>query len=386
MATTFKKLQPNDKTTTRTLLHESVPMTGTLMSGTYGTFPSDTNVRTYTHGMFESVYDYPYLSSSANHIFDITVGFSNDYTGTYSGSTANAKKRRNIYNSMAQVLAGFDGNSTLRKFDEDGDLSGGNKYDRVLFINFARLLYKDEIKKGSFKLDYYTSGSYHELSNCIRIEDYGAANDYKINSPAGEFGILYVTQQDGSDITGAPASPLNVQFAETGANGRAFAGLVFYQAGIVALPITGSSTENVNAVFASGNIGEKWRLNARGIYSGSLFSGSLLDLISSGTVEDWANNFRRRVKNIQFNNTTELNSTVHFCRVNHNDFNYSSNKSYLSSSKIRVKQDNTDTPVSYITTVGLYNETNNLMAVAKLSEPIKKTPDTELVLRVRLDY
>jgi len=386
MATTFKKLQPNDKTTTRTLLHESVPMTGTLMSGTYGTFPSDTNVRTYTHGMFESVYDYPYLSSSANHIFDITVGFSNAYTGTYSGSTANAKKRRNIYNSMAQVLAGFDGNSTLRKFDEDGDLSGGNKYDRVLFINFARLLYKDEIKKGSFKLDYYTSGSYHELSNCIRIEDYGAANDYKINSPAGEFGILYVTQQDGSDITGAPASPLNVQFAETGANGRAFAGLVFYQAGIVALPITGSSTENVNAVFASGNIGEKWRLNARGIYSGSLFSGSLLDLISSGTVEDWANNFRRRVKNIQFNNTTELNSTVHFCRVNHNDFNYSSNKSYLSSSKIRVKQDNTDTPVSYITTVGLYNETNNLMAVAKLSEPIKKTPDTELVLRVRLDY
>ena len=71
---------------------------------------------------------------------------------------------------------------------------------------------------------------------------------------------------------------------------------------------------------------------------------------------------------------------------NKDDFNYSSNKSYLSSSKIRVKNDNTDTPVSYLTTVGLYDANSNLLATAKLSEPIKKTPDTELVLRVRLDY
>ena len=45
-----------------------------------------------------------------------------------------------------------------------------------------------------------------------------------------------------------------------------------------------------------------------------------------------------------------------------------------------------DQPVSYVTTVGLYSADNELLAVAKLSEPLKKTPDTELTLRVRLDY
>ena len=379
MATTFKKFQPNDVTTTRTLLHESVPMTGTLMSGTYGVFPSDTNVKTYTHGMFESVYDYPYLSSSANHIFDLTVGFANSATSSLTElSTADKKKRRNIYNSMAQVLAGFQVDANLQQFDEDGDLTSGNKYTELFFINFSRLLYKDEIKKGSFQLDYYASGSYENPSNWIRVADYGATTDYRINSPAGDFGVLYVTQQAGSAITTVPAAPLNNMFARTGSNGLAFAGLIYYQAGIVALPVTGSG---VNAFFSSGSIA-----GGRSMYSGSAFSGSLDDMIASGSVDDFANNFRHRVRNMQFNNTTELNSAVHFCRVNHNDFNYSSNKSYLSASKIRVKQDNTDTPVSYITTVGLYDANNNLMATAKLSEPIKKTPDTELVLRVRLDY
>ena len=51
-----------------------------------------------------------------------------------------------------------------------------------------------------------------------------------------------------------------------------------------------------------------------------------------------------------------------------------------------VKDQSIDSPVSYITTVGLYSADNELLAVAKLSEPIKKTPETELTLRVRLDY
>jgi hypothetical protein len=54
-----------DVVSTRTLLHEAIPLTGTIVSGTYG----DDNIKEYAHGMFQSVYDYPYLSSSANHIF-----------------------------------------------------------------------------------------------------------------------------------------------------------------------------------------------------------------------------------------------------------------------------------------------------------------------------
>ena len=76
MANIFKSLDPTtDKTTTRTLLHEAIPLTGSIVSGTYGNATSnEENIKNFAHGMFQSVYDYPYLSSSANHIFDVTVG------------------------------------------------------------------------------------------------------------------------------------------------------------------------------------------------------------------------------------------------------------------------------------------------------------------------
>jgi hypothetical protein len=100
-----------------------------------------------------------------------------------------------------------------------------------------------------------------------------------------------------------------------------------------------------------------------------------------------ADAFRHRLQNLQFNNTTEINSTVYFCRASHNKFNYSNNPTYLSSSAIRVKDLNRDNPpLAYITTVGLYNSDNELLAVAKLSEPLRKDPTNELTLRVRLDY
>ena len=104
------------------------------------------------------------------------------------------------------------------------------------------------------------------------------------------------------------------------------------------------------------------------------------------SIQRIADAFRDRLGNVQFNNTTELNSTIYFCRANHNDFNYSSNPTYLTGSKLRVKTMAADAPVSYITTVGLYSADNELLAVAKLSEPLRKSSDTELTLRVRLDY
>ena len=59
MATTFKSFLNSDVTATRTLLHEAIPLTGTIVSGTY----SEENIKNFSHGMFQSVYDYPYLSS-----------------------------------------------------------------------------------------------------------------------------------------------------------------------------------------------------------------------------------------------------------------------------------------------------------------------------------
>ena len=122
MATTFKTFLNNDITTTKTLLHEAIPLTGTIASGTYNTAGATTdtyngtNIKNYAHGMFQSVYDYPYLSSSANHIFDITAGFSG--TSALSGvATVQNEQKIQIYQQMAQVLCGHNANGEILPFE-----------------------------------------------------------------------------------------------------------------------------------------------------------------------------------------------------------------------------------------------------------------------------
>ena len=341
MATTFKTLNSaNDVTSTRTLLHEAIPLTGTIASGTY----TDGNIKTYSHGMFESVYDYPYLSSSANHIFDITTGYASNSSLSGAASVQNSKKL-NVYSQMAQVLVGYDATGSIQNFDQDGDIAGGGtKINEAIFVNFSRLLTKDEIKKGSFITSFLTGGTPAARTDTLTLQDHGAATSYKVNSPAGEYGILYTSS----------ATP----------NAASGVGLVYYQAGVAVL--TGSIFD--------GTMGPGYS------------SGTYDSLTTGSSIEVMANSFRNRLVDISFNNTVELNSTVYFCRASHNEFNYSNNPTYLSSSQIRVKNSTTDNPVSYVTTVGLYSSDNELLAVAKLSEPLKKDPNTEVTLRVRLDF
>lgn len=357
---TFKPLSENDSVNTRTLLHEAIPLTGTIVSGTY----SDQNIKTYSHGMFESVYDYPYPSSSANHIFDITVGMHPD--GTIAEADNQYSKKRNIYNQMAQVLVGYDVTGSIQKFDEDGNLldPNGAKMEEVIVLPFSRLLVKDEIKKETFSMDIgvntaFTTAGYNDT---ITISDIGASTEYRVNSPAGDYGILYATASSGLlSPTGNTAS--------IGGDDYWYAGLIFYQAGIVVL--TGS-------VFGSQLTSPNVEMNS---------SNELIDAVLTGsTIEQVSDAFRNRLQNIQFNNTTELNSTVYFCRINHNEFNYSSNPTYVENSRIKVKTQATDEPVAYITTVGLYNDNNELLATAKLSEPLKKSASNEFTIRARLDY
>jgi len=336
-----------DVVATRTLLHEAIPLTGTIVSGTYG----DDNIKDYAHGMFQSVYDYPYLSSSANHVFDITVGVG---PGSALSVSNQPTKKLNIYNQMAQVLVGYDYTGSIQKFDEDGDiLAGGNKINDAIFLNFARLLTKDEIKKGSFALTLGVDSVYaNAMDDRILIQDTSGSDGYLVNSPVGEYGVLYAT-----DDTNTPLASDDVK-----------CGLIFYQAGICVL---------TSSVF-QGLLSSPCAMDSAGEDMEAILTGSA---ISSS-----ADSLRHRIYNLQFNNTVELNSSVYFCRINHNEFNYSTNPTYLSGSKIRVKTQASDLPVSYITTIGLYNDNSELLATAKLSEPLKKTSDTEFTIRVRLDY
>ena len=361
MATTFKTFLNDDIASTRTLLHEAIPLTGTIVSGTY----SEDNIQNYSHEIFQSVYDYPFLSSSANHIFDITMGYSSG--SNMSSSNDFNDKKVNVYTQMAQVLVGYHSDGVIREFDEDGDLETGTKITEAFFINFARLLTKDEIKKGSFSMTVLTGGTagVGDLvpgvgpSDSYTITDSGSTNDFKVNSPAGEYGILY----DNLDIK---------------------RGLIYYQAGVIVL--TASIFHQHQGETNGVALGvESENANYFGPPDSDIATG-LSTLMETASITASCDGFRNRWYDCSFNNTTELNSTIYFCRANHNDFNYSANPTYVSGSKIRIKNNMNDSPVSYITTVGLYSADNELLAVAKVSEPLKKDPTNELTLRVRLDY
>ena len=501
----YKEITADDKISTKTLLHEAIPITGTIIHRTYGTHPDEGNIQNFTHGMFQSVYDYPFLSSSANHIFDISFGF-HTTSSLYSAATSQKAKKNNVYNQMAQVLMGYDKDGNIQRFDEDGDLSGagGTKINDAIFLPFSRLLVKDEIKKGSFELELGVTQAYTAtaavMGQRIKITDSGAATSFKVNSPAGEYGILVAeTSFDGDSTLSTPLiSGETIDGSQNITSTKPAAGLLFYQAGVAVLSekifqsnhasVTIKSTgapstsgtptiviqaaDGTNATFtatptttsgtnfgindgqngltnlkarieANGTIGSKVTVSsvqtvtgghmititqntagstgnttvtnnlttysvaggandADGDFSGGGDGGilgpnagvtqmnstyqDLRTMLKSSEISSSADAIRNRIHNLQFNNTIELNSTVHFCRIKHNEFNYSTNPTYLSGSQIRVKENASDIPISYITSVGLYSSDKQLLAVGKFSEPIRKDSNIELTFRARLDY
>jgi len=371
-------LRPEDITTTRTLLHEAIPITGAILSGTYteggtgGGFYGS-NIKNYTHGQFQSVYDYPYLSSSANHIFDLTAGYDESSLLSASTSTLNAKKINN-YNLLSQVLLGFTGSTgTTEIFESDLNLADdNNQMKECFFINFSRLITKDEIRPGEFSLTLMTGayntpwgihgtdiGAYFPLGPLVKIQDLSSSaanNTGLMDTVGGKAGILYVSGALGATGVGGTGS---------------YAGVVFYEAGVAVL--TASLFRDVTDMMPTSLTDGGGNQNVDSLLTGSTISGA-------------CDAFRHRVYDLSFTNTTAINSQILFCRAPHNKFNYSANPTYLSGSKCRVKTVASDPPMAYITTVGLYSPDNQLLAVAKLSEPLKKDPSNELTIRVRLDY
>ena len=86
-------------------------------------------------------------------------------------------------------------------------------------------------------------------------------------------------------------------------------------------------------------------------------------------------------------NKEVVSSTFYFVRVKNGDFNYSNNPSYVTGDQGDILEDEfIGDPKSYITTVGLYNDSRELLALAKLSKPLLKSKKRELNIRVKLEY
>lgn len=82
-----------------------------------------------------------------------------------------------------------------------------------------------------------------------------------------------------------------------------------------------------------------------------------------------------------------ISSTYYFVRLFNGEYNYSTNNSFISSSGGVIKYDSmVRDPQVYVTSIGMYDDNQELLAVAKLSKPIKKSFDRELVIKVKLDY
>ena len=84
---------------------------------------------------------------------------------------------------------------------------------------------------------------------------------------------------------------------------------------------------------------------------------------------------------------TENVSTQHFfVRATNREFNYSNNPTYVTGSGTFTESSFETDPKTYITTVGLYNDSNELIAVAKTSQPIEKSFDREVLIKVKLSF
>ena len=85
--------------------------------------------------------------------------------------------------------------------------------------------------------------------------------------------------------------------------------------------------------------------------------------------------------------TERLESIVVFVKIFNNEFNYTNNTTVVHDTiNYKIKEELLDNGYnfSYITQIGLYNDDNELLAVAKISKPIRKNKETELVIRVRI--
>jgi hypothetical protein len=93
------------------------------------------------------------------------------------------------------------------------------------------------------------------------------------------------------------------------------------------------------------------------------------------------------VTGFTINSKEDLSSDYIFCRAKNAEYNYSANPSFISSSTGAVVfPEFVENPTTYITTVGLYNISQELLAVAKLSRPLEKNFTKELLVRVKLDF
>ena len=99
-------------------------------------------------------------------------------------------------------------------------------------------------------------------------------------------------------------------------------------------------------------------------------------------------NFRSNVNYaMQARNIETITSTHYFVRVKNGEYNFSNNPTFVTGSVGEFAQATfIGDPKTYLTTIGMYNDRQELLAVAKLSQPVQKSFSVETLIKVKLDF
>ena len=138
----------------------------------------------------------------------------------------------------------------------------------------------------------------------------------------------------------------------------------------------------ISAVNASGN-----EVVSNPLIPGFVTSGSIDDILDHITETRFGSGSNTVMT---YQNNTQINSTLVFCRATADEFNYSTNPTYTDANGriivIDETQQNIQKAFSFVSTVGLFDANDELLAVAKLSRPVEKNDEKDLTFRVRLDF
>ena len=221
---------------------------------------------------------------------------------------------------------------------------GGVVQDDVYVISINRARVKDKLDPGNWEL--VLSGSAGETLQLI--DDSGDTNQLG-SSEEVSYNVVSGSLLDGVHST------------------TEIFGQVFPQFGTIVL--------SAAALDASASLGTVRTSNTDAQNHGKLFTA-----ISGAAVENSNNGFQARSEE-------EVKSTFFFVRAKNAEYNFSNNPSYVTGSTGQLRQQTfVGDPKTYITTVGLYNNDNELLAIAKLSKPLLKSFSNEILIKVKLDF
>jgi hypothetical protein len=435
MATT-KEILASDKKTTRSFLNQLIDVLQEDISSSvsrrkYQAFVTGGVGPGVTSSLFQTVYDQDFTLQTANPVFDITVGLASpdatrgtnstnsngwadktktgqDTTGKYlyPSSSLMMREKTDIYGQFAQTLLGS--RTSMFKLPVDATLTTSQStsdIDAAMFIAFKRLFARDQIKRETFAMRFYQSASY--------VSKTGTTPEELSFPPAADAnGVpnLYVTSTSGSAIFTDIGSSNSRYFDAGGQYGYLVnasstsnaVGILYYDSGIAVLDIekvvSGSQfiSGTISAMHPLGQI----TLGGAGTQTAKT-ARVVPDLLTSGSVDDIVDHFcyarfgSGALTAMTFQNVTNINSSLIFCRALPDDFNYSSNPTYVENTgdyqgRLTIYDpalpEETQEPFAYVTTIGLYDNAGGLMAVAKLSRPVEKNPGRDLTFRVRLDF